>query len=61
MRTVEIEYLFSAVLIRVISYLVSFVIYPFLFYKLRTKEGINKEEKKFYPKSSPFLFHNVVY
>ena len=35
--------------------------YPFLFYKLRTKEGINKEEKKFYPKSSPFLFHNVVY
>ena len=71
MRTVEIEYLFSAALIRVISYLVSFVIYPFLiflstfypflFYKLRTKEGINKEEKKFYPKSSPFLFHNVVY
>ena len=61
MRTVEIEYLFSAALIRVISYLVSFVIYPFLifstfypflFYKLRTKEEINKEEKKFYPKSS---------
>lgn len=32
MRTVEIEYLFSAALIRVISYLVSFVIYPFLIF-----------------------------
>ena len=32
MKTVEIEYLFSAALIRVISYLVSFVIYPFLIF-----------------------------